>query len=591
MFSKALFKQSIKANKTMWYVVTFAVCFMLACVMLISGNGNIGNVKNEIQDTIIIEELNSQMQKRGLSYYSYINDGLEEFDVLFSKNEKDVLTYLMWFKNIPNESDESYNEYLKNMPIMETQLGNNYLLEVSDWQKNMPQQKDYLSSEEYLKALEIWENNSPISLEYTTNLVYTSSINELKQYVILKANEMGYMEDSKEFEEMFGCIIYAINPNNMFDDFYNLNNEIVDDYDITYLINNVLTKSIDEIVYSSTRIDYRLKRANNHASIFLAGNMINKDNVSLLLEELKSYGITEEKYNNFGYTYDYIKNLSNKAIITYQAQIEYEIDLINQKYNGNVLDEEYINEVNNKKNELANEISSSFLQTLPKTVSDALEEIGKADLYTLIVGSIFYKLAGLLLPIIFMIMVSNNLIVGQVDSGQMAYILSTSTKRKTIVFTQSMYLIISLLAMFICTTITSVVCLSIVPENVDLTYSNLILLNLGAFLVLFALSGLCFFTSCYFDRSKYQMAIGGGLSIFALVAAMLGLFGSPAIPAVIRLNSLNYFNYVTIISLFDVIKIIEGNNIFILKLIILLILGIIGYVLGSIKFDKKDLPL
>ena len=41
MFSKALFKQSCKANGLMWGIITFAVCFMLACVMVISGSGNI----------------------------------------------------------------------------------------------------------------------------------------------------------------------------------------------------------------------------------------------------------------------------------------------------------------------------------------------------------------------------------------------------------------------------------------------------------------------------------------------------------------------------------------------------------------------
>ena len=46
------------------------------------------------------------------------------------------------------------------------------------------------------------------------------------------------------------------------------------------------------------------------------------------------------------------------------------------------------------------------------------------------------------------------------------------------------------------------------------------------------------------------MAIGGGLSIFSLVAAMLGLFGSPVIPSVIRLDALNFFNYTTVITFF-----------------------------------------
>lgn len=228
---------------------------------------------------------------------------------------------------------------------------------------------------------------------------------------------------------------------------------------------------------------------------------------------------------------------------------------------------------------------------MPSAVSEALEEIGKADLYTLIVGSIFYKLAGLLLPIIYMIMASNNLISGQVDSGSMAYVLSTSTKRSTVVFTQAVFLLGSLFAMFALTTATGCVCLTLVEEDVALTYKNLILLNLGAFLVLFALSGLCFFTSCAFDRSKRSMAVGGGLSIFALVAAMLGLFGSPVIPSVVRLDSLNNFNYATIISLFDVISIIDGTDAFIIKFAILAAAGITGYIFGSVLFTKKDLPL
>ena len=94
-----------------------------------------------------------------------------------------------------------------------------------------------------------------------------------------------------------------------------------------------------------------------------------------------------------------------------------------------------------------------------------------------------------------------------------------------------------------------------------------------------------------FDRSKRSMAIGGGLSIFALVAAMLGLFGSQVIPSVVRLDSLNYFNWATIISLFDVISIIDGTNTFIYKYAILFGLGLIGYIIGSERFIKKDLPL
>ena len=82
MFSKALFKQSCKANGVMWTIITFAVCFMLACVMLITGNGGIGDTKNAIEDTIIVKEIDASIEKRALSYYQISMDGLTEFDKL-----------------------------------------------------------------------------------------------------------------------------------------------------------------------------------------------------------------------------------------------------------------------------------------------------------------------------------------------------------------------------------------------------------------------------------------------------------------------------------------------------------------------------
>lgn len=64
MFSKALFKQSCKANGTMWAIITFAVCFMLACVMLISGSDSIGKTVTAIEDTLSNRKFQPQW-KRG----------------------------------------------------------------------------------------------------------------------------------------------------------------------------------------------------------------------------------------------------------------------------------------------------------------------------------------------------------------------------------------------------------------------------------------------------------------------------------------------------------------------------------------------
>lgn len=602
MFSKALFKQSCKANGTMWAIITFAVCFMLACVMLISGNGNIGEVKNSIQDTIITKEVDAQLEKRALTYYSAAEDGLREFDARFAENAEDVLSCLVWVSKMPTTADYpdatvySYavGAWQEAEPEMKTETGKAYAETVKAWLDEMPKQDGFTSLEDYMAAVTSWKENSPADQEQAVTAAYAAAADELQNYIDEVNSDLGYEEDSDEAQERLGSIMYTLNPDGMFDQFYTENGEAVpEDYDIMSIITHISAGDAEQYIQSEDRVEYRQDRAGNGVAVFLAGNMTKSENVEALMDALSSYGVTKEKYDSFGYTYDSIRHMAKTAVVTYQGRLAYELENLAEKnQNGEFADDAaYLDAVTRKEAELQDDISTSFLSTLPQQVSDALEEIGQADLYPLIVGSIFCKLAGLLLPIIYMIMASNNLISGQVDSGSMAYVLSTSTKRSTVVFTQAVYLIGSLLAMFGLTTATGCVCLALVTEEVELTYGNLILLNVGAFLVLLALSGLCFFTSCVFDRSKRSMAIGGGLSIFALVAAMLGLFGSPVIPSVVRLDALNHFNYATIISLFDVISIIDGTDAYVWKFAVLGVAGILGYIVGSLRFTRKDLPL
>lgn len=610
MFSKALFKQSCKANGVMWTIITFAVCFMLACVMLITGNGGIGDTKNAIEDTIIVKEIDASIEKRALSYYQISMDGLTEFDKLEAKNSKDSLTYLVsmstWSNSIPNRNDYSSDqEYMLAMEAWNNQkpIANNkasilLLNSYTEWNNNKPKLEDYKSEDEYNVALKTWSKSNPMTQVGAISASTMVSIEEIQDYMYEYALNINsnYTKDTTEAKEILGVVMYSIVPDEIegFDDeFYTKNNEIKpESYDYVSIAQHIASNDIDEYLISKERQNYLKDRSQECNSIFLASNLSKDETVKIMVNELSSFGVTQEKYDSFGYNYSSIKHMSITSIITFRNRLDYEISLLDNKLNNNEISlDEYNKQVKITTEDLVSEISSSLLSSLPSEVSDALQEVGQLDLFSLVVGSIFYKLAGLLLPIIFMIMASNNLISGQVDSGSMAYILSTSTKRRTVVFTQAVYLIGSLFCMFSLTTITGCVCLSLIKADVDLTYTKLIYLNLGAFFVLFCLSGLCFCTSCWFDRSKRSMAIGGGLSIFALVAAMLGLFGSQVIPSVVRLDSLNYFNWATIISLFDVISIIDGTKTFIYKYAILFGLGLIGYIVGSERFIKKDLPL
>lgn len=607
MFSKALFKQSCKANGMMWAIIAFAECFMLACVMIISGSGGIGDTKNAIQDTIIVKEIDSSIEKKAVNYYKIDVDGLKNFDTFFAKNTSNGMQYYMLFKiwdaMMPKESNysnneefmKSFNSWYATKPAANNSTAKLFLESYNNWILEMPKYNDFGDEEAYKEAMTEWHKNNPCTEETLGVASYTASCNDLQEYVKAKALALSsdYDENSNEFKEMFGMVMFSINPNGMFNDMYtNVGEKIPSDYDVTSIVSHIMLGDVDKYLSGKERETYRLDRATDASSIFIASNLTNEENVKLVLDQLSSFGVTKEKYDSFGYTYKSTLDMAKTCVITYRNLYEYEVEQIEKDYaDGNITKEEYEKQIALKSDELTKDITSSLLSSLPQEVSEALEEVGQLDLYSLIVGDIFYKLAGLLLPIIYVIMTSINLIAGQVDSGSMAYILSTSTKRKTIVFTQSLYLILSVLAMFTLTTITGGICLCFVSKDITLTFGKFVLLNVGAFLVLFALSGLCFFTSCWFDRSKRAMSIGGGLSIFALVAAMLGLFGSEIIPSVIRLDALNAFNYVTVITLFDVISIVDGTGYFIYKLVILFALGLAGYIVGSTKFIKKDLPL
>lgn len=587
MFSKALYKQSWKANGIMWSIITFAVCFMLACVMLISGSGSIGNMKQSIEDTIITGEIDAQMESRSINYYSIATDGEQKFDEYFVKNFKSVKTYDALVTNYLTQKLSGVDA---EFPTPQDNAQGLYALATQTWLQSMPTDPS---------ALATWQAQRPNTNEQLVTYAYKASLADLQTYEQAKALQINenYVKDSDESNEIVGASICAVDPsvNDTIKELYTNNNETLPSmYDVNSLLAHI-TEGNDALEYrtSDERLSYLRERAQKSSAVYLAGNMTTEKNKTALINALSSYGVTPKKYETFGYTFSSINHTAQTTIVSYQGRFDYELDLINQKYTlEQRTSEAYLNEVKEMNEKLTKDLSNSLLDSLPKEVSDALEEVGQMDLYSLIVGSIFYKMAGLLLPIIYMIMVANNLIAGQVDSGSMAYVLSTSTKRKQVVFTQATFLVTSLLAMFTCTTITSVICLSIVKsETIALTYGELILLNVGAFVTMFALSGISFLASCWFNRSKYSMSIGGGLNMFFLVATMLGLFGSKVLPSVVRLSALNFFNYTSLISLFDVVSILDGTTAFIWKFAILIVVGLICYIAGSIKFQKKDLPL
>lgn len=530
MISKPLFKQSCKANASIWTFVTSITCAMLAILILVLGNLNVGTIRNSMVDMFIEDTIESTVKKQSMTFFNMTENALDGYEEN-SENLK-ILFGSMGSK----ETITANYQTLVDGGMSHEQACDAITGTISDASQKQATQTllDYYS---------VKGNN------YGEQDVNEYVLNQIKATVYNQILESDGLETANQAKDFISSATTA----------YLAQNENTTDFATTYI------PTVVKNTFISQSFEYQDRT------------------------------ISVSDY----FTADELEDQSLSAIVVFKSesdikkkQFETQISTENPTFS----DEQKQSLVSAKLAEFRSnyiaESSGGLLEDLPEDVSDALIEVGEMDIYSLVIGSIFFKIAGLLLPIIFVIMCSNNLISSQVDSGSMAYILSTPTKRRNVAVTQMLYLIGSIFAMCCLTTLTGIICLALVKNSeVTITMSQMILFNLGLFITLFAISGICYLASCWFSRSKQAMSIGGGLSMFFLVATILGLFGSKVIPSAIRIDAMNFFNYVSLISLFDTISIIDGTLTFLWKWVILLVVGVVTYTIGIEKFNRKDLPL
>ncbi len=245
-----------------------------------------------------------------------------------------------------------------------------------------------------------------------------------------------------------------------------------------------------------------------------------------------------------------------------------------------------------------NKGSQGVMAQLPTSVDDSLKEMGDMNTYGIIVGVVAFGIAALLIPMVYSILLAKSLVAEKVETGSLAFTLSTPTTRNSFIFTQGCYLVFSEIIMAATLLLASILTreIGIWAGSTDLSSSlpivDLCLYALGNFMVALAVSGINFLTSCHFNKTSESIGVGGGLTIFFFICSILGLFATKAIPGTIRINMMSIFNYMTIDSLFDALAVMNQEyTTYWFKLMFLLIISIVTYVLGGLDFKKKDLPL
>lgn len=226
--------------------------------------------------------------------------------------------------------------------------------------------------------------------------------------------------------------------------------------------------------------------------------------------------------------------------------------------------------------------------------SDIIETLGSMDMTTML-NQMYFTVMGLLPIFLFIVIVANSLFVDQVDKGSMAYVLSTPTKRSAIVITQGVFLVAAPLL------IIAIVCVMRILSSFvffdEVNVPGIIMLYTGMYVLVEAVAGICYFGSCFFNRSRSSMAFGGGITVWFFLASLLGMFGSSDLVNMgMGVKELGIFNKLTLVGLYD-IKALETvgtgdvNMDFAWKLIVLAVTAAVFYAAGAVRFQKKDLPL
>ncbi len=218
---------------------------------------------------------------------------------------------------------------------------------------------------------------------------------------------------------------------------------------------------------------------------------------------------------------------------------------------------------------------------------EMLEKMGKMGLEiphmdpSVILDTMYYKVI-VLIPIFLLVVVASNaLIASQVDDGSMAYILATPTERRAVAFTHMVFmLVVPLLIMGI---VCGVKCGLNEQIIGDVDWEATVVKFAGMYVLVEAVSAVCYLGSCLFNRSSRALT--------------LGVFGSDKLVEMgVGITELDIFNQLTLVGLLDITAMeTVGSDMvnydFLWKLGILAGIAAVAYGVGALRFCRKDLPL
>ncbi len=222
----------------------------------------------------------------------------------------------------------------------------------------------------------------------------------------------------------------------------------------------------------------------------------------------------------------------------------------------------------------------AMFDMLPEGMMKAFGFDGLGTDLTSYLGGYLYGFILLVFPLIYTVMLSNKLVAKHVDSGSMAYLLTTPNSRVQIILTQALYLIIST---FVLILFELIVLISIAETmfSGNLEIGKFVSLNLLTYLVLVVVGGISFLFSCIFNDTKNSIAFGAGVPIIMFVLKMISEIS----------EEVEFLKYFSIYSLVNPDRIMS-DSIYTITVSIILV-GVAAILFGAAIyiFNKKSLAI
>lgn len=233
--------------------------------------------------------------------------------------------------------------------------------------------------------------------------------------------------------------------------------------------------------------------------------------------------------------------------------------------------------------------------TVEIAVNNIKEPMPTAQIYTPLQMMIFGSI-GFELPLIFLVINANRLVCGPIQNGAMTFIAASPVKRSKIIGTKLSVYIGAVIIGFILNLVLTVPFVALNESKIDISVGVYMLMLFGLFLLLFAIGGISFIFSTYFNKLSLSYICGAGIPILFFIFYTLSEIET----------DLSFFKYLSVNSLYDYAKIavntskiahidnyktIANFSSYGPHYIVLFLLGAGLYTGSGFIFVKKDLPL